>query len=207
MDETLINKLQSSKKFAAEINQRVKDSKITEAEIDKARESYRPVAFRASLLYFCILDLSLIDPMYQYSLQWFCNLFMMGVENALPSNVLDERLRNMNDYFTYSLYENICRSLFEKHKLLFSFLLTVKILSGDNNINESELRFFLAGPSGEIKIKPNPTAWISENVWADVYRQLYSMSTMIPNMKGIDEFFLEKSEEFKPIFDSPNAHQ
>ena len=29
MDETLINKLQSSKKFAAEINQRVKDSKIT----------------------------------------------------------------------------------------------------------------------------------------------------------------------------------
>jgi dynein heavy chain len=31
MDETLINKLQTSKKFAAEINQRVKDSKITEA--------------------------------------------------------------------------------------------------------------------------------------------------------------------------------
>jgi len=31
MDETLINKLQSSKKFAAEINQRVRDSKVTEA--------------------------------------------------------------------------------------------------------------------------------------------------------------------------------
>jgi len=30
MDETLINKLQNSKKFAAEINQRVADSKITE---------------------------------------------------------------------------------------------------------------------------------------------------------------------------------
>lgn len=194
MDETLINKLQSSKKFAAEINQRVKDSKVTEAEIDKARESYRPVAFRSSLLYFCILDLSLIDPMYQYSLQWFSNLFVMGVENALPSNVLDERLNNMNDYFTYSLYENICRSLFEKHKLLFSFLLTVKILQGDKKINEIELRFFLAGPTGDIKIKPNPTTWISENVWSDVYRQLYCMSTTIPNMKGIDEFFLQKSD-------------
>jgi dynein heavy chain len=31
MDETLINKLQNSKKFAAEINQRVRDSKVTEA--------------------------------------------------------------------------------------------------------------------------------------------------------------------------------
>jgi dynein heavy chain len=30
MDESLINKLQASKKFAAEINQRLKDSKITE---------------------------------------------------------------------------------------------------------------------------------------------------------------------------------
>lgn len=67
-DEALINQLQNSKKFASEINQRVQDSKITEEQIDKAREGYRPVAFRASSLFFCIVDLSGIDPMYQYSL-------------------------------------------------------------------------------------------------------------------------------------------
>ena len=55
-------------RFAAEINQRMKDSKITEIEIDKARESYRPVAYRASILFFCIVDLNGIDPMYEYSL-------------------------------------------------------------------------------------------------------------------------------------------
>jgi len=33
-------------------------------EIDKAREGYRSVAKRASLLFFCIIDLSIIDPMY-----------------------------------------------------------------------------------------------------------------------------------------------
>jgi dynein heavy chain, axonemal len=70
-DDELINVLAASKKTADEINIRMKESEITEKEIDRTRESFRPVAYRASLLFFCIVDLSIIDPMYQYSLQWF----------------------------------------------------------------------------------------------------------------------------------------
>lgn len=90
------------------------------------------------MLFFCILELETIDPMYQYSLQWFINLFEMGVENAEPSEELDVRLHNLNTYFTYSLYENVCRSLFEKHKLIFSFLLTQRILASKNEVNMQE---------------------------------------------------------------------
>jgi len=78
----LILKLNNSKKKAQEINQRFKDSKITEAEIDKSREDYRPTAFHCSILFFCIIDLSIIDPMYQYSLQWFIQLFENGITKA-----------------------------------------------------------------------------------------------------------------------------
>jgi dynein heavy chain len=63
-----------------------------------------------------------------------------------------ERILTLNNYFTLSLYKNVCRSLFEKHKLLFSFLLTTKILFGDNKIDAGEWRFLLAGPSGSIEI-------------------------------------------------------
>lgn len=36
-------------------------------------------------------------------------------------------------------------------------MLTVKILEGKKKLNEVEWRYFLAGPSGEIKIPENPT--------------------------------------------------
>ena len=61
----------------------------------------------------------------------------------MPSNILififaedlDERITNINNFFTFSLYTNVCRSLFEKHKLLFSFLLCARILMYDNKID------------------------------------------------------------------------
>jgi dynein heavy chain len=59
-----------------EIQAKVAEAEVTERQIDETRELYRPVAIRASLLFFCISDLALVDPMYQYSLTWFINLFI-----------------------------------------------------------------------------------------------------------------------------------
>jgi len=42
--------------------------------------------------------------------------------------MLSERLENINSHFTDSIYRNVCRSLFEKDKLVFSFVLCIGIL-------------------------------------------------------------------------------
>lgn len=53
------------------IKHRLEEAEATELMINSARECYRPVATRGSVLYFVIASLSEIDSMYQFSLKYF----------------------------------------------------------------------------------------------------------------------------------------
>lgn len=205
--DDLIVTLADSQKTSAEIAVRQAESQVTEKEIDVKREGFRQVAFRAQLLFFCIVDLNNINSMYQYSLQWFQNLFKNSVEKSEQCEDVIRRVEILNDYFTYALYQNVCRSLFEVDKLLFSFLLCTKILFGNNEIDMAEWRFFLAGPSGQIDEKPNPTQWLDNLEWVQTYKQLYTMDTTLPIFEGVEEYFINFNVKFKKIFDSQDAHE
>lgn len=139
-DENLINTLSQSKVTSNEITAKVAEAETTEKEIDDTRELYRPVANRASLLFFCISDLASVDPMYQYSLAWFIALFVRGVAEAPVAEDIATRGVNLNEYFTMTLYVNVCRSLFERHKLMFSLLLCISILKNEGKIDALEWR-------------------------------------------------------------------
>jgi len=52
-----------------------------ESEIEESRQCYRPIAKHSSLLFFSIADLPNIDPMYQYSLTWFINLYITSIQD------------------------------------------------------------------------------------------------------------------------------
>jgi len=67
-EDTLIEVLDEAKVTGDDVKTRQAEAAITEKEIDKSRESFRPIAFRSQLLFFTICELAVIDPMYQYSL-------------------------------------------------------------------------------------------------------------------------------------------
>jgi len=184
--------LSEAKQTGSEIAARQEESKVTEKKIDETRETFRVVAYRASVLFFTIVDLAVIDPMYQYSLQWFSTLFGASVAGSEKKESMssDQRIKVLNDHFTLSLYDNVCRSLFEKDKLLFSFKLTVNVMAGDGKMDAEEMRFLLSGPSGDIKIVPNPTTWLGDLEWTETYKQVFVMSKTLPAMDGFESFFL-----------------
>ena len=74
-DETAIRVLSESRILSLEILKKQEITSKTEEEIDETRNLYKPVAVHSSILFFVISDLANIDPMYQYSLSWFINLY------------------------------------------------------------------------------------------------------------------------------------
>ncbi len=142
----------------------------TEQEMLRLRLAYTSTALNATCLFFTLNDLTSIDHMYQFSLDWFINLYELSIKAAEGSDVQSKRIRSINDHFNLSVYSRVCRSIFEKHKLLFSFLLCVNLIRGDGQLDDLEWMFFLtgAGLSLSPRVKQMPErvhTWMSEKTW------------------------------------------
>ncbi|TPX59932.1 hypothetical protein PhCBS80983_g02164 [Powellomyces hirtus] len=203
-DESAITALTSSKVLSDDIAQKQKIAEQTEKQIDLTRQGYKPIATHSSVLFFVIAELANIEPMYQYSLVWFINIFLQSISESDKSENLDTRLESLRSHFTYSLYCNVCRSLFKKDKLLFSFLLCIGLMRGRGEIDGEEWMFFLTGGVGidsDLPANPAPD-WLSDKGWGDICR-LSAFGTF----KGFNNSFKEQATFWKDIYDSPEPHK
>ena len=115
-----------------------------------------------------IQDLANIDPMYQYSLPFYVSLFLGAIQRAEPADELEQRIENVNDFFRLTLYKNICASLFERHKLLFSFLLCARLFLAEGIIPMSSYRYLLTGGVSMEQPPECPHAWVPVRTWMEV---------------------------------------
>jgi dynein heavy chain len=170
-DEDLINTLDNSKIISTKTAEAVKGAEQTSAEIEVAQEAYRPVATRGSILYFVVSDFGSVDPMYQYSLSYFKEIFAKTVTEAEKSDDLEKRIAILVEATTRVMFVMICRGLFEQHKGLFAFLIAVSIMRQKKKVSTEEWAFFLKPALAQEGLPPNPSGdggWLELKVWGSV---------------------------------------
>uniref|UniRef100_A0A3Q2ZYK9 Dynein heavy chain region D6 P-loop domain-containing protein n=1 Tax=Kryptolebias marmoratus TaxID=37003 RepID=A0A3Q2ZYK9_KRYMA len=80
-------------------------------------------------------------------------------------DTIEKRIANIKEFFTFSLYSSVCRSLFEKHKLMFAFLLCARVMM---NENKAEWGYLLSGAVPVRELANPGVSWVSERTWQDV---------------------------------------
>ena len=176
----LIQTLENTKQTAIEVQEKLALASVTAVEINQIRDGYRPAAKRGAVLFFVLSDMATINAMYQYSLASFLLVFDQSLRRSLPDGNLERRLHNIINTLTFNVYNYATTGLFERHKLLFSFQMAMKLQDAEGSMVPSELDFFIKGNVAlEKAARRKPHDWISDQVSINILNSINKVLNLL----------------------------
>jgi dynein heavy chain len=183
----LIEGLEETKKTSAEIAIQVKLAVETEVMINTSREEYRPVAAEGSMIFFLIIQLCIVQHMYQYSLDSFVTFLFKAIEKTEACEDIKQRTELLISSIRIVIFRWVNRGLFERHKIIFCGLLTFRLLQRGllkEEYNPQQFQFLLRSPQ-RVDVENPLTEWLPNPAWYCVQKliDLDGFSQFAQNME------------------------
>jgi len=102
------------------------------------------------MFYFLLIQLCIIDKMYQYSLESFTTFFFKAIEKTELNEDDEIRVSSLREVIRMTIYQWVSRGLFEKHKQIFRSQLTFRLMQKkiiNVEYTEREMSFLLTCPN------------------------------------------------------------
>jgi dynein heavy chain, axonemal len=115
---------------------------------------------------------------------------------ASPAADVNERCKIINYFHTLSVYKYTCLGLFERHKLLFSLLLCIRIMMNDKKIDMEEMNFVYYGSNvtDRSSQKAMPP-WLDQVAWDNI-----SELDKIPSCNGLVDSVISSGKDWNEWF-------
>merc|ERR1719510_2227055 len=131
-DNTVITTLETLKKEAAEVSKEASETDEIMKEIEATSLQYMPLAKACSSIYFTIDNLDQIHFLYQYSLQFFLDIFNSLLVNKALEGITDysKRLAIITSHLFERCYGRVARGMLHDDRVVFALLLCKIYLRG-----------------------------------------------------------------------------
>lgn len=168
----LIESLEVTKKTSLEIQTQQAIAKETEVKINTMREVYRRVAAEGAMLYFLLIQLMVVDHMYQYSLEAFTTFFFKAIEKTEMFDDEEPRVLALRQMIRIIIYQWVARGLFVKHKQIFLCQLTFRLMQKKIlpvEYTDKEMNFLLNCPI-KMDVPNTLKEWLPDLAWFGVQK-------------------------------------
>ncbi|OWF47212.1 Cytoplasmic dynein 1 heavy chain 1 [Mizuhopecten yessoensis] len=160
-NDSIITHLETLKTEAAEVAKKVEETDIVMAEVEAVSQEYVPLAMSCSGIYFALEGLQQVHFLYQYSLQFFLEIFhsVLSSDNLRGMKEYNARLSSITNNIFTETFGRVGRGMLYQDRITFAIQMCrifLKGLKGENTY-EDEFNYFLRNQEAVLTEKPVST--------------------------------------------------
>ena len=125
------------------------------------------------MLYFLLIQLCIVDHMYQYSLESFTTFFFKAIDKTEQFADEEPRVKALQEMIRETIYQWVSRGLFVRHKQIFLTLITFRLMQKGAlpklEYDQKQVEFLVKCPLNQNV--PNPLKeWLPDTAWFSIQK-------------------------------------